>query len=393
MTSFRPCLLSALIAAAFAAAAPAANATISLIAQGSLSGQALDKSNLDYTLENGKQANSAGGLGSGLAWAGGNTFIAVQDRGPNVDAWNASLDNTTSFIGRFQSLTLALSASAPAAPLPYSLTPTLTATTLMSSATPLNYGVGGAPALNSAGKNYFTGRSDNFGAGGSLNPNNARLDPEAVRVSRDGKSVFVSDEYGPYVYQFDRFTGERLRSYALPATFGIANLSSTGATEISGNTTGRVTNKGMEGLAISPDGKFLFGFTQSPLLQDGGDGGQANRIVKIDVESGAISQYAYNNKDRQQELQRQRDRGLERPRVPGARARRQGPRRRLGGGGEAGLEGRPRRRGRRVGPDRPGRAARQGAEQDAVPRHQGGAQRQGHLRRDDPGQAREPRLR
>jgi hypothetical protein len=51
----------------------------------------------------------------------------------------------------------------------------------------------------------------------------------------------------------------------------------------------------MEGLAISPDGKTLFGFVQSPLLQDGGDGGRANRIVKIDLASGVINQYAYDN--------------------------------------------------------------------------------------------------
>jgi len=29
----------------------------------------------------------------------------------------------------------------------------------------------------------------------------------------------------------------------------------------------------MEGLAIAPDGKTLFGFVQGPLIEDGGDGG------------------------------------------------------------------------------------------------------------------------
>ncbi|HEV8691344.1 MAG TPA: esterase-like activity of phytase family protein, partial [Ideonella sp.] len=47
--------------------------------------------------------------------------------------------------------------------------------------------------------------------------------------------------------------------------------------------------------AISPDGSTLFGFVQSPLIQDGGDGGRANRIVKIDIETGTVSQYAYDN--------------------------------------------------------------------------------------------------
>jgi len=51
----------------------------------------------------------------------------------------------------------------------------------------------------------------------------------------------------------------------------------------------------MEGLAITPDGKTLVGFMQSALLQDGGDGKKANRIVTIDVATGATKEYAYNN--------------------------------------------------------------------------------------------------
>ena len=273
-----------------------AQAAPMLIAQGSLSGAALDKSGLTTILENGLSASLAGGLGSGLAWAGGTTFIGLQDRGPNAKAWNAAVDDTTSFIGRFQSLSLQLGANAAGAPLPFSLTPTLSGTTLLSSPTALNYGAGGAPALNNSGASYFTGRSDNFGPGVSTNPNHARLDPEALRVSRDGRSVFISDEYGPYVYQFDRASGQRVRTFALPDMFAVANLSAKGATEIAGNVSGRVTNKGMEGLAITPDGKALIGFMQSPLAQDGGDGAQANRIVKIDIATGAVSQYAYDNR-------------------------------------------------------------------------------------------------
>ena len=294
----RPRLFALASAAAFACAlaAPAARATISLIAQASLSGAALDKSGLTYNLENGLSASLAGGLGSGLAWAGGNTFIGLQDRGPNAKAWNATFDDTTSFIGRFQSLRLQLSANAAGAPLPFSLTPTLSGTTLLSIPTALNYGAGGAPALNSLGASYFTGRSDNFAPGLSTNPNNARLDPESLRVSRDGKSVFISDEYGPYVYQFDRASGQRVRTFALPDMFAIANLSASGAAEIAGNASGRVANKGMEGLAITPDGTALIGFMQSPLAQDGGDGGQANRIVRIDIATGLVSQFAYDNR-------------------------------------------------------------------------------------------------
>ena len=290
--SFRPCLLGAVLVSSLAASS--AHATIELIAQGSLSGQALDLSGLSGTLENGLSASLAGGLGSELAWAGGNTFIGLQDRGPNAKAWNAGVDDTTSFIGRFQTLTLALSASS--GPLPFTLAPTLTGTRLLSSPTPLNYGAAGAPAINAAGKFYFSGRSDNFAPGLSNNPNNARIDPEAARVSRDGKSVFVSDEYGPYVYQFDRASGRRIRSFVLPDMFAVANQSATSAAEIGGNTSGRVANKGMEGLAITPNGRSLVGFMQSPLIQDGGDGGAANRLVKIDIATGQVQQFAYNNR-------------------------------------------------------------------------------------------------
>ena len=131
---------------------------------------------------------------------------------------------------------------------------------------------------------------------GSTSASNARLDPEALRVSKDGKSVFVSDEYGPYVYQFDRATGRRLDTFALPAGFGVANVNASGAAEISGNTGGRVANKGMEGLAITPDGRRLIGFVQSPLIQDGGDGGRSNRIVTIDIATHAVKQFAYDNR-------------------------------------------------------------------------------------------------
>jgi hypothetical protein len=287
-------LLAALVAGTLAA--PAAMASIDLIATGSLT-QATDLSGLTGLLENGVDpGNVLGGIGSGLAWAGGSTFLALPDRGPNATDWSATggaaVDQTTSYIARFQTVNLGLSAAAPGASLPFVLTPTLTATTLLYNTTPLNYG---AVSTISGGKYYFNGRSDNFAGTGSLNPMNARLDPEGIRMSNDGRYVYVSDEYGPYVYKFDRATGQRLSTYALPSAFEAKNLSPIGANEISGNTSGRVANKGMEGLAITPDGKTLVGFEQSPLIQDGGDGGRANRIVTIDVATGATHQYVYDN--------------------------------------------------------------------------------------------------
>jgi len=314
-------LLSAVIASLCAAtSAHAAITSGQLIAIGSLSSSSAgvnkDLSGLTGLLENGVAGNFLGGIGSGLAYAGGNTFIATPDRGPNATTYNALVDETTSYISRFHTITLDLSANTSGTGLAYNLTPTLTATTLLSSATALNYGTGaglgnkidsitpigsGAPALNLTNStNYFSGRSDNYGSANpitgiadstSANSSNGRFDPEGVRVSNDGKSVFISDEYGPYVNQFDRVTGERIKSFALPANLAAPNLNPVGATEIANNTTsGRVTNKGMEGLAITPDGTTLVGIMQAALGQDGG---KSVRIVTIDIASGTTHEYAY----------------------------------------------------------------------------------------------------
>lgn len=249
--------------AVFAITAPALAAP-TLIATGTLD-QAFDLSGQTGRLENGLRGDVLGGIGSGLAWAGGNRFLALPDRGPNATAYNNKVDDTVSYISRFQSVTLQLTPQSGGG-LPFALTPTLTGTTLFSSATPLIYGTGaglgnridgsplgsGAPGSNGPGISYFSGRSDNYGAGGSTNPLDGRFDPEGARVSNDGLTVFVSDEYGPYVRQFDRATGKLIRTYTLPANLAVATPSAQGAVEISGNTAGRTANKGMEGLAITP---------------------------------------------------------------------------------------------------------------------------------------------
>lgn len=110
-------------------------------------------------------------------------------------------------------------------------------------------------------------------------------------ILNDGKSVFVSDEYGPYVYQFDRATGQRIKTFALPGNLAVAVQGPTTDAEIATiNTTGRVANKGMEGLAITPDGKTLVGVMQAPLLQDAK---KQVRIVTIDIATGATHEYGY----------------------------------------------------------------------------------------------------
>ena len=284
--------------------AGAAHAAVELIAESQVSGTYQDYSvETAGPLESGVPGNKLGGMGSALAYAGCNSFVALPDRGPNALVYNPAVDNTTSYIPRFHALHLSLAPAAAGSPLPYVLTPFVNETTLMSSLTPLYYSDGtayglpsGKPALNSRHRSlyYFTGRSDNFDPNKtSTNPNNGRLDPEGIRVSNDGNSVFVTDEYGPYIYQFDRDSGRRIRSFPLPAKFAVSKQFPVGDAEISGNTSGRVANKGMEGLAITPDGRYLVGAMQSPLIQDGGTDAPVTRLVKIDIRTGAIREYAY----------------------------------------------------------------------------------------------------
>ena len=103
---------TSLLVTAFAVIAIHAPASPTLVATGSLSGSGSDLSGLTENLESGTSASLLGGIGSGLAWAGGNTFLALPDRGPNATVWNAALDNTTSYLSRFHTLTLTLNAPA-----------------------------------------------------------------------------------------------------------------------------------------------------------------------------------------------------------------------------------------------------------------------------------------
>jgi hypothetical protein len=307
-------VFSVLVLAFFTASI--SQAQISLLAVGTLdksrAGEFQDLSGLTYSLENGVRANELGGFGSAITNAGGYTFLALPDRGPNAVSYDSSIDDTVSYINRFHTVSMSLSPSKSGSGLPFNLTPKLRATTLLWSLSPLVYGSGsglgvgsGAPPVNNVFFHFFTGRSDNFdptqNSGNSLD---ARFDTEGLRISNDGLRVYISDEYGPYVYEFDRLTGLRLRAFQFPtctpptpSCFFVPNLSSMGAVEISGNTGGRVANKGMEGLAITPDGKTLVGIMQNALIQDAAEGkaqGKLLRIVTFDIASGvATHQYGY----------------------------------------------------------------------------------------------------
>lgn len=271
------------LAFAFLTTTLTVRAAVNFIGAAVIDGTGTDLSGLPATiLEDGvSPQNGLNGFGSGLTYAGGNTFYALADRGPNKVAYSGgtAVDNTTSYQNRYQRFQI--TATPVGSPdgsghyASYTIAPTLVGTTLLK---------------NAQGVQYL-GLSTAFSTTAGVE--NHRLDPEAIRVAPDG-SVWVSDEYGPYILHFNA-QGKEIGSLALPAGFQVANPAATAAAEAAANTSGRTTNKGMEGLAITPDGKTLVGMMQGPLSQDGGTNGNNVRILVYDLTNPAAApkQYLY----------------------------------------------------------------------------------------------------
>jgi hypothetical protein len=130
------------------------------------------------------------------------------------------------------------------------------------------------------------------------NPTNTlglAFDPEGFVVLPGSGNLLVSDEYGPSVREFDR-SGQLVRTYTTPANL-VPRNAATGTPNFpsdTGNTAGKRNNRGFEGLAVSPDGKYAFAMLQSAMLDEGGANGSVNRIVKFNTATGeAVAQYAY----------------------------------------------------------------------------------------------------
>jgi hypothetical protein len=232
---------------------------IELVGKFSIAADASDRSGLTGKLENGLPENRIGSFGSAIAWTGdGDRYVAIADRGP--------ADGTVSFKNRFHEFLIHVR---PGQPKPLDVD--LTKTTLL---------------VNEKGEN-FVGISSAYDA---AHPEKGlRLDPEGIRVARDGR-LFVSDEYGPFVLEFDR-SGKLTGRLPVPSEFSIEHPSADKKAEIEGNKRGRVTNKGFEGLAITPDGNRLYALLEAPLIQDHGKKGVNCRMVEIDLKTKKTRQY------------------------------------------------------------------------------------------------------
>jgi hypothetical protein len=248
---------------------------ITLIGKGVVSGTALDKSGLtgnicqQGALDNCVPKAIFGGFGSDITYTGhDNVFIAAPDRGP--------FDGLTDvpYLDRFHFLHITTDVGAPFP----NIRTVLLETRLLQ---------------NESGKT-FVGAAGAFVQGNEFAT--LRLDPEGIRMSPQG-TFYISDEYGPYVFEFDR-QGHLKRRIPIPAKFFISNPNADPNQELTGNTAGRQANRGMEGLAISPDGRTLFGMMQNALIQDNGLSGLDrlglnNRILKIDLVTGETHEYVY----------------------------------------------------------------------------------------------------
>ncbi|KAK2613018.1 hypothetical protein QQS21_000947 [Conoideocrella luteorostrata] len=136
-----------------------------------------------------------------------------------------------------------------------------------------------------------TYKGDGFGGDG---PGGKRvtIDAEALVLEKDG-GFWISDEYGPYVYKFDK-NGTMTAALAppdaiLPLRNGTVSFSSNTPPiydpkeqPVPGNPTqGRQNNQGFEGMTISPDGKSLFVLLQSATRQDGGQSSSTRRYTRL----------------------------------------------------------------------------------------------------------------
>jgi hypothetical protein len=116
------------------------------------------------------------------------------------------------------------------------------------------------------------------------------LDPEGVVLLADG-SFFISDEYGPYIYHFSAagkmISAIRPPEALIPKRKGKDHFSANApgpgakAPEPGNPETGRQNNQGLEGLALSADGKTLVTILQSATRQDGGDKPETRNHVRI----------------------------------------------------------------------------------------------------------------
>jgi hypothetical protein len=218
------------LCAASLAAGETHPANVELLARGKIAGDAGDLSVSSHRLETGTPANQLGGF-SAIDYSGdGDTYWVLSDRGPG--------DGAASYACRMQKIELSWHRA------DGRLLPKLVETILLRNEGNQNL-LGSLSALSHRGEDGLP----------------LALDSEGLRVLNQ-KALIISDEYGPSVSSFD-LRGERTGTYVLPKGFSLCEAPS----QVSA--TGTYPNRGLEGLAITPNGSTLIAAMQGPLVQDG----------------------------------------------------------------------------------------------------------------------------
>ncbi|ROL59875.1 esterase-like activity of phytase family protein [Bacteroidetes/Chlorobi group bacterium MS-B_bin-24] len=212
-----------------------------------------------------------GGFGSALAFDG-KYFYALTDRGPNFDGANSNdkifpKPDFTPQIGKFSLNNGVLKLER------IILLKDETGKNLTGLPNPLNFGGTGENALDLNGN--------------KLNHDPKGIDPEGLVVLEDG-SFWVSDEYGPHLIHFD--ANGRVLEWLNPFGNGV------GSKKLPEVYKFRRPNRGMEGLTITPDKKYLVGIMQSPLLNPNKDvqkTSKACRILFYEIATAKFKEYIY----------------------------------------------------------------------------------------------------
>lgn len=226
-----------------------ARAEIKLLATLKIPGTETDKSNLTDKLEEGTPHNRLGGFGSAIAHISGNRYALVPDRGPK--------DGASLYQCRFHIANIAVDGDA----IRFELKETVI-------------------LRDPAGQPYL----------GDQNNLARRLDTEGAAVSKAG-TLYVSDEYGPKILEFD-LKGRQLRDFPVPEPFRVAKPNGDPSKEAKNNVKGRSPNRGFECLTLTPGGK-LVALLQSPLIQDGGHDGVNCRLLEIDPKTLRTREFIY----------------------------------------------------------------------------------------------------
>ena len=243
---------------------PAPGYKVEYLSKVSVPGTSIDQSKLTQVLEDKSPANRLGGFGSAIEWTGrGNIYLMLPDRGPG--------DGANSYPCRFHTVELKPGKE-------NTLEFKLLKTTL----------------LKDARGNPLSGHAGDFAKAGKT-----RFDPEGMRMLKSGE-ILISEEYGPGVWMFDS-QGKFLKQFSIPEKYKIKNLSPDASKEFPpNNSSGRITNKGFEGLALAQDQKSFLAALQGSLIQDcetpaqdGKFAGKFLRFLHVDLNGKGIREMAY----------------------------------------------------------------------------------------------------